>query len=775
MKHKFTFLSLFIIALSCISAKLNAQACLEIERILVDACAPNDQQEGLNEMLVFRTGDNPINAFSLNIAWASSLSFNGIVQNNSTVDKTAELNATITSCGYLIEPSNGDIPPFSRVLLITSFDVSSSNNSFTDLSDTLYVIYHAHPGPAGGHFLNFSFNNPLDQTVVITDPLNGCSETVTYLKTNLVDQSGGNTAQDGATVTFTDDGVPTYINTGCTAPVPVFSAAWTSPGTVCGDQLLNLNSYITGTQGGTWSGVGVTDSTFASAGLNGQISITYTVQPVASCDQLPVLSETHIITVVNSPDASWTSPGDQCESGTSIDLATLITGENGGTWSGSGTSGGFFNPSGLSGPVTVTYTIGAGICLDVISNTFNVINLQPLVIAGDSVYCNNDPVTALASDPQAGATVNWYTDIALTVLEGTGSSFTPDANQSVSYFAIQTLDGCTSEVSSISIEFNSVVAPQGDTIYQYCEGSLLPVMTVTSPGSINWYTDESLTEQVNNGLSFQAQAGQTDYYVTATEGACVSEPLRIVVVEEGIITAAITVTGGTSLCPGLPITLTSNALDINEWTGGTTQETLLVTTAGTYVLTREGFCNTALAEVEITGLPVSAIFTTDQDSGYVTLPVFVDQNSINAEECSWFLNDSAFDFPATSILNFTEPGDYVLKLKCSNSTGCVDSSSKTIKVISDILALEVPNVFSPNGDFINDLFQVNYNAVKTFNATVFNRWGKVLYQWDNVTTGWDGSFNGQKATDGVYFYVINGTDIKDVAFEEKGTVTLVGN
>jgi gliding motility-associated-like protein len=70
---------------------------------------------------------------------------------------------------------------------------------------------------------------------------------------------------------------------------------------------------------------------------------------------------------------------------------------------------------------------------------------------------------------------------------------------------------------------------------------------------------------------------------------------------------------------------------------------------------------------------------------------------------------------------------------------------------------------------------LKYNAVKTFQARVFNRWGKLLYSWDLVSGGWDGTFNGEKMSDGTYFFIINGTDLKDQPFEEKGTVTLLGN
>jgi gliding motility-associated-like protein len=91
------------------------------------------------------------------------------------------------------------------------------------------------------------------------------------------------------------------------------------------------------------------------------------------------------------------------------------------------------------------------------------------------------------------------------------------------------------------------------------------------------------------------------------------------------------------------------------------------------------------------------------------------------------------------------------------------------------LKLEVPNVFSPNADQINDQFRVKYNAVKTFQAIVYNRWGKKMYEWTDVAAGWDGTSNGNEVPEGVYFYVITATDLKDKVFDKKGSVTLLRN
>jgi gliding motility-associated-like protein len=156
--------------------------------------------------------------------------------------------------------------------------------------------------------------------------------------------------------------------------------------------------------------------------------------------------------------------------------------------------------------------------------------------------------------------------------------------------------------------------------------------------------------------------------------------------------------------------------------------------------------------------------------------VQVTDESVNAETCIWSINDSLIQFDGVGTLTFDTPGIYSLQAICSTAEGCADTVSREINVKDDELDIEIPNVFTPgNGDALNDLFQVKHNAVKTFTAQIFNRWGKLLYTWADPNEGWDGTFNGEKITDGTYFYTITGTDIKDNPFEKKGTVTMLGN
>lgn len=113
---------------------------------------------------------------------------------------------------------------------------------------------------------------------------------------------------------------------------------------------------------------------------------------------------------------------------------------------------------------------------------------------------------------------------------------------------------------------------------------------------------------------------------------------------------------------------------------------------------------------------------------------------------------------------FMDPGIYKIKGRvysmqcpCVTEDDCVaDSSlfSGEVQVTVDDSDLRVPNVFTPNGDGVNDEFRVAYRSLREFHCWVYNRWGHLVYSWDDPAKGWDGTINGRPAAEGAYFYVI---------------------
>jgi len=101
---------------------------------------------------------------------------------------------------------------------------------------------------------------------------------------------------------------------------------------------------------------------------------------------------------------------------------------------------------------------------------------------------------------------------------------------------------------------------------------------------------------------------------------------------------------------------------------------------------------------------------------------------------------------------FTEAGVYKVSVVVTNSKSCSFTDSIIVTVSeSQIVA---PNVFTPNGDGFNDEFRVAYKSITSFHCWIYNRWGRLVYEWTDPMKGWDGNIGGKKAAPGAYFYII---------------------
>ncbi len=118
---------------------------------------------------------------------------------------------------------------------------------------------------------------------------------------------------------------------------------------------------------------------------------------------------------------------------------------------------------------------------------------------------------------------------------------------------------------------------------------------------------------------------------------------------------------------------------------------------------------------------------------------------------------------------FTEAGNYKVKLLATNNQ-CTDSAS--VDIIVSESQIHAPNVFTPNDDGKNDEFRVAYQSIVEFEGTIINRWGRVLFKWDNPERGWNGKVNGKPVAEGTYFYIINAKGSDGKKYKLKGHLNL---
>lgn len=101
------------------------------------------------------------------------------------------------------------------------------------------------------------------------------------------------------------------------------------------------------------------------------------------------------------------------------------------------------------------------------------------------------------------------------------------------------------------------------------------------------------------------------------------------------------------------------------------------------------------------------------------------------------------------------------------------------RVILSESSLEAPNAFSPNGDGINDYYNVyNVKSIVSFSAAIYNRWGQQIYSWgiDQIgceDCGWDGTYKGKDVKAGVYYVVIDAKGADGIKYEIRRDVNLL--
>ena len=116
----------------------------------------------------------------------------------------------------------------------------------------------------------------------------------------------------------------------------------------------------------------------------------------------------------------------------------------------------------------------------------------------------------------------------------------------------------------------------------------------------------------------------------------------------------------------------------------------------------------------------------------------------------------------------------------SNIGGCLDTANIVLTEKCSELKWDFPNVFTPNGDGKNDNFypllvtNETINKLKAVHFEVYDRWGILMYKNNNlVIPEWDGKFNGNLVSTGVYYWIVKWTDTANTQGEKTGWTEII--
>ncbi len=200
-----------------------------------------------------------------------------------------------------------------------------------------------------------------------------------------------------------------------------------------------------------------------------------------------------------------------------------------------------------------------------------------------------------------------------------------------------------------------------------------------------------------------------------------------------------------------------------------------LTESSTYkVVMRDSVGCVDSAEVDvIVNQPVKASFSLNVMADCENTMVTAISNSENVMEYQWFLNGDYISGEESPQFTFPYNSQFEVSLIAIGEDSCVARADSTTTSLNfeDYFDGRVPNVFTPNGDGINDLFdfRLGNRLEQCSEIQIFNRWGNLVYETRDNAHIWDGrTFSGEECFEGEYFYIleINGTTYK-------GSLTLI--
>lgn len=164
-------------------------------------------------------------------------------------------------------------------------------------------------------------------------------------------------------------------------------------------------------------------------------------------------------------------------------------------------------------------------------------------------------------------------------------------------------------------------------------------------------------------------------------------------------------------------------------------------------------------------LPV-ADFVMQTEYGSSTSVLFSD-NSQGAHVWLWDFGDGNTSSENAPLHAYAEPGEYQVILYVESDAGCTDSASQKVIIESNLLFF--PNAFTPDGNHLNETFQVIASDLRLFELLVFDRWGELIFSTKDPARSWDGSFRGKPCPPGTYVFRLT------YAFKNQKEITKFGH
>lgn len=288
-----------------------------------------------------------------------------------------------------------------------------------------------------------------------------------------------------------------------------------------------------------------------------------------------------------------------------------------------------------------------------------------------------------------------------------------------------------------------------------CQGNNLTLNAGNLGCTYLWSTNQT-TQTINI-----SSAGTYWVQVTNAGGCIASDTINVNISNHSNLNLG----NDTSLCIGQSITLDAgNGASTYLWNTGVTTQTISVNQIGSYWVTiTNGLCS-ASDTISIISIDAPPIIDLGNDTLLCQGTTLTLSPGIGFTKYLWSTGST---LPQILV---TEPGNYSVTVWNGN---CPSSDNILLKECES--EIWIPNVFTPNGDGINDEFYPVYSNIEEITLYIFNRWGNQIFEGSGINARWNGIYKGKLCPDGVYTYLIN--YVKKGAHagpkEKHGSITLL--
>lgn len=298
---------------------------------------------------------------------------------------------------------------------------------------------------------------------------------------------------------------------------------------------------------------------------------------------------------------------------------------------------------------------------------------------------------------------------------------------------------------------------EGDTI---CLGE---TASLTANGAISYQWAEESNPSIiigNSDTLFVNPSTTTNYYLY-------SDIDTSLVTVKVINPPSINLGGDKNMCQGDSIVFNVFDAEISnyQWNDLSTNSSLVVNNSGIYFVVVDNECGISTDTIKIEEIEII-----NSHFGYDST-ICSGQSLILGK---FFPNTNYLwqDGSNSSTLMVNQSGEYWLEIN-NSCNHLVDTFS--ILIDNCDIILDMPNIFSPNSDGINDIYTPTYLSknVNLFTIVIRNRWGQIVFYSNSIQNGWTGQCNGSSCNEGVYFWNVNYTDINGKEYQKNGFLTLI--